>query len=365
MLPTRLELVMIKKSTRSKSKMADSASTSDRSTPGLPEHLLAEAKTTWRQAVAAYQSPDLRKSLWQLFNSVVPYLALWYIAYRLLAISFWLALPAQILAGGFLVRVFIIFHDCGHGSFFRSKKANEFVGYLTGILTFTPYHDWTKEHARHHATAGDLDRRGLGDVWTMTVEEYRDASPMHRLGYRLYRNPVVMLGLGPIYSFIIKQRIPRAKTGPRGRKSVHITNLALVVIFGGLFLTIGVGATLAVQLPIFAIGGAWGIWLFYVQHQFEDVYWEHRDQRDYVTVAMQGSSYYALPRVLQWFSGNIGFHHIHHLNPSIPNYRLPVVQREQEIFQAVKPLTLRTSLQSLRMRLYDEASRRMVSFRAT
>lgn len=344
--------------------MADPASTSGRSTPGLPEHLLDEARTTWRQAVAAYQSPDLRRSLWQLVNSVIPYIALWYLSYRLLEISFWAALPAQILAGGFLVRVFIIFHDCGHGSFFKSRRANDFFGYVTGILTFTPYHDWSKEHARHHATAGDLDRRGLGDVWTMTVDEYREASPMHRLGYRLYRNPVVMLGLGPLYSFIIKQRVPRAKTGPRGRKSVHLTNLALVVIFGALFMTIGVGTTLAVQLPIFAIGGAWGIWLFYVQHQFEDVYWERRDQRDYVTVAMQGSSYYALPRVLQWFSGNIGFHHIHHLNPSIPNYRLPVCQREQEIFRSVEPLTLRTSLQSLRLRLYDEDSRRMVGFRA-
>jgi len=314
--------------------------------------------------VSAYQSPDLRRSLWQLVNSVVPYIALWYASYRLLEVSFWLALPVQILAAGFMVRVFIIFHDCGHGSFFKSRKANDFVGYVTGILTFTPYHDWTKEHARHHATAGDLDRRGLGDVWTMTVAEYREASPMHRIGYRLYRNPVVMLGLGPLYSFIIKQRIPRAKTGSRGAASVHITNLALVVIFGGLFLTIGIGATLAVQLPILAIGGAAGIWLFYVQHQFDGVYWEHRDKRDYVKVGMQGSSFYKLPRILQWFSGNIGFHHIHHLNPSIPNYKLPVCQREQEIFQAVQPLTLRTSLQSLRMRLYDEDTRRMVGFRA-
>ncbi len=323
-----------------------------------------QVRQTWKQAVKAYQSPDLRRSLWQLVNSLVPYIALWYLAYRLLDISFWLALPAQILAGGFLVRVFIIFHDCGHGSFFKSEKANDLIGYLTGILTFTPYHDWRLEHARHHATAGDLDRRGLGDVWTMTVAEYREAPQLQRLGYRLYRNPLVMLGLGPVYSFIIKQRIPRAKTGDQGRQSVLITNLALMVIFGGLFLSIGVGRTLAVQLPIFAIGGAWGIWLFYVQHQFEDVYWARRDDRDYVKVGMEGSSYYTLPRILQWFSGNIGFHHIHHLSPAIPNYRLPVCQRDQEIFQAVEPLTLRASLRSLRLRLYDEESRRMVGFRA-
>ena len=331
---------------------------------GVSETVLEEAKRTWRQAVAAYQSPDLRRSLWQLANSLLPYLALWYLAYRLLEISFWLALPVEILAAGFLVRIFIIFHDCGHGSFFRSRTANDAVGYLTGILTFTPYHDWRLEHARHHATAGDLDRRGVGDVWTMTVAEYREAPRWRRLGYRLYRNPLVMLGLGPIYSFIIKQRLPRPQTGPKGRVSVHLTNLALVVVFGALFATIGVGATLAVQLPILAIGGAAGIWLFYVQHQFEDVYWERRDRRDYVAVGMQGSSYYALPRILQWFSGNIGYHHIHHLSPSIPNYRLPVCHRDQEIFQNVEPLTLRRSLRSLRLRLYDEESRRLVGFRA-
>jgi omega-6 fatty acid desaturase (delta-12 desaturase) len=332
--------------------------------PASSESILEDARKAWRQAVAAYQSPDLRRSAWQLANSVVPYIVLWYVAYRLHEVSFWLALPAQVLAAGFLVRVFILFHDCGHGSFFRSRTANDVVGYLTGVLTFTPYHDWRMEHARHHATAGDLDRRGLGDVWTMTVTEYRESSLSRRLAYRLYRNPLVMFGLGPLYSFVIKQRLPRAQTGPRGRKSVHLTNLALVVIFGTLFATIGVGATLAVQLPILAIGGAAGIWLFYVQHQFESVYWERRERRDYVAVAMQGSSFYKLPRILQWFSGNIGFHHIHHLSPAIPNYRLPACHREQEVFQTVAPLTLRSSLRSLRLRLYDEESRRMVGFHA-
>jgi omega-6 fatty acid desaturase (delta-12 desaturase) len=331
--------------------------------PSLSGAIVEEAEKTWREAVAAYQSPDLRRSLWQLVNSVVPYLALWYVAYRLLEVSFWLALPIQALAGGFLVRIFIIFHDCGHGSFFRSRTANDAVGYFTGILTFTPYHDWRVEHARHHATAGDLDRRGVGDVWTMTVDEYREARPLRRLAYRLYRNPLVMLGLGPLYSFVIKQRLPRPQTGPKGRLSVHLTNLALLAIFGALGATIGVGTTIAVQLPILAIGGAAGIWLFYVQHQFENVYWERRDRRDFVAVGMQGSSYYKLPRMLQWFSGNIGFHHIHHLSPSIPNYRLPVCHRDQEIFHDVEPLTLRKSLRSLRLRLYDEESRRLVGFR--
>jgi omega-6 fatty acid desaturase (delta-12 desaturase) len=325
--------------------------------------VLDEVKRGWKQIVTAYQRPDVKRSLWQMANSIVPFLALWYVAYRLLAVSFWLALPVEILAAGFMVRVFIIFHDCGHGSFFRSRKANDVVGTITGILTFTPYDDWRAEHARHHATAGDLDRRGVGDVWTMTVEEYQQASFWQRVGYRLYRNPFVLLGLAPWYVFLIKQRVPRRGTGVRGVVSVVVTNVALALIFGVLFATIGVKSTLLVELPLMGAAGAAGIWLFYVQHQFERVYWERHDNRDYVAVAMQGSSLYALPRVLQWFSGNIGFHHIHHLSPRIPNYRLPKAYREQPILQRVDRLTLLASLGTLRLRLYDEESRRMIGFR--
>jgi omega-6 fatty acid desaturase (delta-12 desaturase) len=328
-----------------------------------PSAALDEAKKTWRQAVAAYQNPDLRRSIWQLTNSIGGYLVLWYLAYRLLEVSYWLVLPIQLLAAGFMIRIFIIFHDCGHWSFFKSKKANELWGYITGILTFTPFHDWRIEHAQHHATAGDLDRRGQGDVWTMTVSEYRGASFLQRLGYRLYRNPLVMLGLGPFFIMLLKQRLPHRVTGAVGRRSVLITNVALVAIYGALFATLGIVTTLVIQLPILAIGGAAGIWLFYVQHQFEGVYWERRDQRDYVSVALEGSSLYALPKVLQWFSGNIGFHHIHHLSPAIPNYRLPKCYREQPVFQQVNRLTLLGSLRTLRLRLYDEESRRLVGFR--
>jgi omega-6 fatty acid desaturase (delta-12 desaturase) len=325
---------------------------------------LDDAKRTWKQAVAAYQNPDLRRSLWQLANSVVPYLALWYLSYRLLAVSYWLSLASAVLAAGFLVRIFIIFHDCGHGSFFRSRAANDTIGFLTGILTLTPYFDWRHEHAIHHATAGDLDRRGRGDVWTMTVAEYRAASFWQRLGYRLYRNPLVMLGIGPLYVFLLKQRLPRSGSGTRERMSVHVTNLALTVILAALALTIGLKAVLLVHLPILVISGAAGVWLFYVQHQFEEVYWQRGGQRDYVDVALKGSSLFALPRVLQWFSGNIGFHHIHHLSPRIPNYRLETCYREQPLFQSVDRITLLSSLRTLRLRLYDEASRRLVGFRA-
>lgn len=322
-----------------------------------------EVKRNWRQIIASYQHSDLKRSLWQIADSVVPYLALWYLAYRLLAVSFWLALPVTLLAAGFMVRVFIIFHDCGHGSFFRSDASNRAVGYITGILTLTPYDDWREEHAKHHATAGDLDRRGDGDVWTMTVREYREASFWRRTGYRLYRSPLVFLGVAPLYLFMVRHRLTRAGSSPRARMSVYVTNLALLAIFGALFATAGVTATLLVELPLLATAGAAGIWLFYVQHQFEGVYWARRGERDFVAAAMDGSSLYALPKVLQWFSGNIGFHHIHHLAPRIPNYRLPKAYREQPLLRRVDRLTLLGSLRSLRLRLYDEDAHRLVSFR--
>ncbi len=332
------------------------------------EHRLAvpldDLHRTWKQLVAPYQKPQTRASLWQLANSVVPYLALWAAGYHLLAVSYWLTLATSVLAAGFLVRIFIIFHDCGHGSFFASRRANDAVGFITGVLTFTPYFDWRREHALHHATAGDLDRRGLGDVATMTVEEYRQASVWRRIAYRLYRNPLFLLGVGPLWVFLVKQRFPRKASGPRERLSVHLTNLALLAVGAILTLTIGFKSLVLVQLPILAIGGAAGLWLFYVQHQFEQVYWARGSQRDFVAAALRGSSFYQLPRVLQWFTGNIGFHHIHHLSPRIPNYLLERCHREQPALQQVHRLTLRSSLRSLRLRLFDEATGRMVSFRA-
>ena len=330
--------------------------------PSASSSRFDELIRNWRQIVATYQHADLKRSVWQIADSVVPYLALWYLAYRLLAVSYWLALPATLLAAGFMVRVFIIFHDCGHGSFFRSQAANRAVGYITGILTLTPYDDWREEHAKHHATAGDLDRRGFGDVWTMTVKEYREAPFWRRVGYRLYRSPFVFLGVAPSYLFLLRNRLSRAGSSPRARMSVYATNLALLVIFAALFATAGVRATLLVELPLLATAGAAGLWLFYVQHQFEGVYWARRGERDFVAAAMDGSSLYALPRVLQWFSGNIGFHHIHHLAPRIPNYRLPKAYREQPLLRRVDRLTLLGSLRSLRLRLYDEDAHRLVGF---
>lgn len=320
-------------------------------------------KTTWQQAVKKYQGASVQHSLWQVFNTLIPYFILWYLMYRSLEISYWLTLALAIPAVGFYTRTFIIFHDCGHGSFFRSKKANTIIGYLTGVITFTPYHQWRHDHAIHHATAGDLDRRGTGDVLTLTVDEYLELPFWKRLGYRLYRNPFVLLLLGPPLMFTIGYRFSHPTAGRRERASVYWTNLALLAIVVGLSWAIGIKAYLMVQLPIIIIASSVGVWLFYVQHNFEGAYWVRHDEWDYAKAGLRGSSYYKLPKILQWFTGNIGFHHIHHLSPRIPNYYLERCQKENSIFQQVKPLTFISSLKSMNLRLWDEQGRRLVGYR--
>jgi omega-6 fatty acid desaturase (delta-12 desaturase) len=318
----------------------------------------------WQQAVAGYQNAELRRSLWQMLNSIAPFFILWYLAYRSLNVSYWLTLLFAFFAALFVMRVFIIFHDCGHGSFFKSQKANDFVGILTGIVTFTPYYAWRHSHAVHHATAGDLDRRGVGDVWTLTYDEYLRLPFWHRMFYRLYRNPFAIFVVGPTIDFVVLQRLPGVNASPKAREknSVVWTNLALLGIFIGMGLTIGFREYILVQLPIIAIASSIGVWLFYVQHQYENVYWERHENWDFATAALHGSSFYKLPRILQWFSGNIGFHHIHHLSPRIPNYNLEACHNENEIFHDIEPLTLRTSLKSLRVRLWDEDRHQMIGY---
>ena len=314
--------------------------------------------------VAKYQKSEVWPGVWQLVNTLVPYAALWYLMYLSLQVSVWLALPLAVLAAGFLVRVFIIFHDCGHGSFFPSRRANDIVGYITGLLTLTPYYHWRWEHSLHHATSGDLDRRGVGDVWTLTVQEYLAASRWKRFAYRLARNPVVLFGLAPLFLFAVMQRIPNRKAPRRERQSVAWTNLGIVVLGAGLSWAFGFKTYLLLQLLVMGIGGCAGVWLFYVQHQFEGAYWERSADWDYATAALQGSSFYKLPKVLQWFSGNIGFHHIHHLSPKIPNYHLEKCHKAEPLFQTVKPVTLFGSLKSLTFRLWDEQRQRLVGYRA-
>lgn len=316
----------------------------------------------WKQIVARYQRPSAGRAAWQIVNTLVPYGTLWCLMHLALAWSYWLVVPLAILAGGFLVRVFIIFHDCGHGSYLKSRRANDVLGFLTGVLTFTPYHHWRWEHAIHHASAGDLDRRGTGDVWTLTVQEYLEASRWKRFAYRLARNPVILFAIAPLFLFLVMQRFPSSKAPRRERLSVYWTNLALAVVAAGLIWVFGFKAYLVIQLAVLLVAGSAGVWLFYVQHQFEGVYWERGAEWDYVTAALKGSSFYRLPKVLQWFSGNIGFHHIHHLSPRIPNYHLEKCHQSEPLFQTVKPVTLFASFKAFSFRLWDEQRRQLVGY---
>jgi omega-6 fatty acid desaturase (delta-12 desaturase) len=321
-----------------------------------------QEKARWRAVIVKYQQPSAIRAVWQIVNTFVPYGLLWFAMYFLKEISLWLTIPVAMLAGALLVRVFIIFHDCGHGSFFKSRWANDIVGFVAGVLTFTPYYHWRWEHAIHHGTAGHLDKRGTGDVWTMTVQEYIDASRWKRFSYRLVRNPFVLFVIAPVFVFVIRQRFASSNASPRERHSVWWMNFALLVYAGSMSWVFGLGPYLFIQTVAWMVAGATGIWLFYVQHQFEHAYWERGSEWDYTAAALQGSSYYKLPRILQWLSGNIGFHHIHHLSPRIPNYNLQRCHEADPVFQRVPAITLRSSLKSLKFRLWDEAGRKLVGF---
>ncbi len=303
--------------------------------------------------------------MWQLANTLLPYFVLLYLMVRMVQtdMPYGLTLLLAVVAAGLLVRIFIIFHDCTHRSFFAQTWANTLVGYITGILAFTAYEDWRRSHLTHHATAGDLDRRGVGDVWTMTVQEYQEAPKNKQLAYRFFRHPLVMFGLGPTYMFLLTHRFPSKGASKKERYSVYFTDLALLAIIVVASLTIGLRTYILVQLPIIIIAATMGLWLFYVQHQFERVYWSRHETWDPFRAALEGCSYYKLPKVLQWFTGSIGLHHIHHARARIPNYNLQKCYDETPALQAVEPLTLRTSLKSLKMRLWDEEQRKMVNFR--
>ncbi len=321
-------------------------------------------RSDWYRSLANYEKPDTKKAIWQLVNTFVPYVGLWAAMVYILrqGYSYWLILPLSLVAAGLLTRIFIFFHDCGHESFFPSKKANRIVGYFTGLMTFTPFDEWRHTHAVHHASAGDLERRGMGDIWTLTVEEYLASSKGVQLGYRLYRNPLILFLVGPMFLFLVWQRVPRKGSGPRERRSVMMTNLGMIAMFTIGSLALGFWTYLAVQMTVMGMASIMGVWLFYVQHQYEDVYWEHHQAWDPVQAALAGSSYYKLPKILQWFSGNIGLHHIHHLKARIPNYNLQRCLEEVPEMQAVEALTLRESLKSLFYRLWDEKNRKMIGF---
>ncbi|WP_025680031.1 fatty acid desaturase [Paenibacillus massiliensis] len=315
-----------------------------------------------KKNVAAFEQTNTRSSIWQLINTLGPLLLLWYAAYLSLSISYWLTLPISIVAAGFVIRTFIIFHDCGHQSFFKSKRANDIVGTITGVITLCPYQQWKNTHAIHHATSSNLDKRGTGDMWVLTIEEYVAAGFWQRLAYRFYRNPLVMFVLGPIYIFLISYRFNRKGAKRKEKINTHVTNISIVVLYALLCWAIGWEAFVLVQAPVFFVSGMLGIWLFYVQHQFEESYFEHDEEWSYVNAAVEGSSYYKLPAVLQWITGNIGFHHVHHLSPKVPNYHLEEAHNATPPLQKATTITIGTSLKSLRFRLWDEQHKTFVSF---
>jgi omega-6 fatty acid desaturase (delta-12 desaturase) len=317
----------------------------------------------WKDLITEYQQPHMGRAIWQIANTIGPVLLLWITMFFVKDISLWLCIPLAILGGFFLVRTFIIFHDCGHGSFFKSKKANSVLGFITGILTFTPYHHWRWEHAMHHATNGDLDRRGIGDIWTLTVEEYLASSRWMKVSYRFIRNPIILFIFAPIVLFFILERLPSSKAKPREKRSVHLMNVTLLAWSVCMSMIYGFLPWLVIQVTMMSVAAICGLWLFYVQHQFEETYWAQSKDWDYTAAAMEGSSYYNLPRIMQWFSGNIGYHHIHHLNPLIPNYNLERCHNSDSYFQQAPELRLFSSLKSIQLRLWDEVNSRMITFR--
>ncbi|OWT50228.1 fatty acid desaturase [Bacillus sp. K2I17] len=301
--------------------------------------------------------------MWQLINTIVPFIILWYLAYKSLSVSYWLSVVPSLLAAGFMTRIFIIFHDCTHYSFFKSRPANRIVGTCMGVLTLFPFDQWGHEHSIHHATSGNLDKRGTGDIWTLTVDEYLAAPFRLRLAYRLYRNPFVMFGLGPIYVFLFKNRFNRKGARQKERMNTYLTNIIIVALIAILCWAIGWQSFLLVHGMIFLIAGSVGIWLFYVQHTFEDSYFEEDKDWEYVKAAVEGSSFYKLPKILQFLTGNIGFHHVHHLSPRVPNYKLEEAHNNTLPLKNVPTITLATSLRSLRFRLWDEKSNNFVTFK--
>lgn len=313
--------------------------------------------------ISKYQTPDVWKSIWQIVNTFVPYVGLWVLIALSMSVSYWITAVLAVVAAGFLVRLFIIFHDCGHGSFFRSRKANTFVGVTLGIFTFTPYFNWHKKHMNHHATVGNLDKRGEGDVWTMTVEEYLKSSKWKRFQYKVYRHPITMFGVGSLYVFLGENRVTNKGMSRKEKLNVHLTNLGLVVMFALMSWAIGFFTFLVIQIAILYIAAIAGFWLFYLQHQYEDVSWVRNSDWNYREIALEGSSFVKFPKLLQWFSGNIGYHHIHHINARIPNYKLEKCYNENHIFKEVEPVTFLKSLKTLRLRLWDEKRQRLIGFK--
>lgn len=317
----------------------------------------------WKKIVAEYQQPDTRRSVWQVVNSFAPYMLLWTLMVWSLRVSYGLTLALAVFAAGFMLRIFIIMHDCGHGSFLKSQKASNVLGSVCGVMALTPYFQWRHNHALHHAHSGNLSKRLQWDLpITLTVREFESLPKGRKLLYRVYRHPLVLFVLLPPLLFIFGQRLIVRSGGRRERGSVIYTNVAVAALAAGLGMLIGFKELALVQVPIIAMAAIAGVWLFYVQHQYEEAYFEEAEEWDYLSAALKGSSYYRLPAVLRWFTGNIGLHHVHHLSPRIPNYRLQECHDENPELQDVPTLTLGGSFKCAMLRLWDEEAGRMVGF---
>jgi len=328
--------------------------------PGRPE----SRGSDWRKVVARYQGSRVGRSLFQLVTTLGLLVVTLVAMHRMLHVAPLVTIALILPAAGFIIRTFIIMHDCSHGSFLPWPKVNDTVGFITGILTLTPYAQWRREHALHHASSGDLDRRGNGDVTTITVREYLALNAWGRFRYRLFRNPAVLLGLGPLHMMVLQRFRSRGiATGTKQLWNVWMTNVAIGGLIATLILAAGAQSLLVIYLPAYYLATMAGVWLFYVQHQFEDAYWESHENWDYATAAVQGSSYLRLPRVLQWFTGSIGLHHVHHLGPRIPNYMLQRAHDENPIFHGAPVMTIRKGVRALGLTLYDEQQRHMIRFK--
>lgn len=319
----------------------------------------------WNEILKPYWGADTRRSVTQLLTSAIPFFGLWYLAYRSLEMSYWLTLLLTVPTTGFLMRLFMIQHDCGHGSFFHSRRARDIVGFWIGVLVLTPYEYWRKTHAYHHAHSGNLSFRGFGDIDTSTVREYLSWPRLKRFGYRIYRNPFVLFSVGPAFHFLVKHRfpwdIPRDWT--HAWRSVWLTNLAIAGVVALMWLSVGLEAFLLVQVPVTLLACSLGVWLFYVQHQFEHTYWHWHEQWDFYDASLHGSSYLVLPRPLQWMTANIGVHHVHHMSARIPNYKLQRVHDENPEFHGVTKVTLKDTWRLLNLTLWDEGGQRLIRFR--
>ncbi|MEQ8825127.1 MAG: fatty acid desaturase [Filomicrobium sp.] len=318
----------------------------------------------WLNIVQNYRGADFGRSVWEIVVTAGPFVAFWIAAWMALSVSYWLTLLLALPAGVFLVRLFLIQHDCGHGAFFNKRTTNDWVGRVLGVLTLTPYDVWKRSHAIHHAHSGDLDHRGIGDIDTLTVSEYKALSPLRRFYYRLYRHPLVMFGVGPAYVFLLQQRLPfgQMHDGWRPWVSAMGTNFGIAALFLVMVYLVGAGPFLMVHLPVVLLGASIGVWLFYIQHQFEDTYWAQGEEWSQHDAALYGSSYYELPKPLSWLTANIGIHHVHHLYARIPFYKLPNVLRDHPELADVQRVTLLESFKYVRLKLWDEKRKQLVGF---